>query len=916
MLTRRTLFVLALAVALVGPWLPVVGATEKAAHDEAPPLLDRNLFFDDPKIAGAQISPDGKWISFRRPYRDVMNLWVKTIDEPFDKARPITADQKRPVLVYFWTEDSRYVLYAQDKGGDENYHVYAVDPRAAAGPDGVPPARDLTPLDSIRAMIYAVPEATPNQILVGLNDRDPAMHDVYRLNLDTGERQLLITNDANVVAWIPDLAGSVRLAYRLTPDGGSEILTVEGGKPGKAIYTCTFEESCTPARFHKDGKRVYVQSDKGTDIDRSRLILLDAATGATELVEADPKGEVDFGSAVFSDKTEELVATAYVGDRLRIYPRTDEVRKDLEFLRKKLPDGEFDVVSTTEDERIWLVGVTSDVNPGAVFVFDRGKRSVTKLYDSRPDLPSQQLATMRPVRYTTRDGAEIPAYLTVPKGTQGRMPAILLPHGGPWARDEWGYSGLPQFLANRGYVVLQPNFRGSTGYGKKHLNAGNGGWGTGVMQNDLSDAVKYLIDSGVADPERIAILGGSYGGYATLAGLAFTPDLYAAGVSIVGPSNILTLLDSIPPYWGPIKKMFLMRVGDPEVPAQKQRLEDQSPFFHAKQIQAPLLVIQGANDPRVKKAESDQIVVALRDLGRSVDYIVAPDEGHGFQGKENRIAMFAAIEEFLAKRIGGRYQKDAPAEITERLGKLRVDVKTVQMPKSAAGTDQARTAPLPKPDASAMRAATLQYTTDLKLAGGQEMKVESTRQVVNDTLAERPVWRVETTAKSPMGDAKDVFYLDATSLSPLRRAVTQGPVSISLDYTEQGIKGTMKLPGQEMPVDVKLDAPVMANEAALEAVLAALPLVPGYKTTVRTFDLQTQKVRFWSFEVKGAESMQVPAGQFNVLKTSIDPLDDQGGGATFWFSAEVPRKTVRAELALPAQMGGGSATSILTEITQ
>jgi len=913
---HRSLILAALvALALAGP--SVLFAGDKAARDATPPLLDRNLFFDDPKISGAQISPDGKWISFRRPYRDVMNLWVKTIDEPFDKARPITADQKRPVIVYFWTEDSRYVLYAQDKGGDENYHVYAVDPRAPAGEDGVPPARDLTPLDGIRATIYAVPEATASHILIGLNDRDPAMHDVYRLSLETGERELLITNDANVVAWITDLAGSVRLAYRLTADGGSEILSVEGGKPGKALYTCTSEESCSPVRFHKDGKRVYIQSDKGADVDRSRLMLLDVATGATEIVEADPEGEVDFGSAVFSDKTEELVATAYVGDRLRIYPRTDEARKDLAHLRKKLPDGEFDVVSTTEDDRIWLVGVASDVNPGTLFVFDRTKRTLTKLYDSRPDLPSEHLATMRAVRYTTRDGIEIPAYLTVPKGARGqKVPAVLLPHGGPWSRDEWGYSGLPQFLANRGYAVLQPNFRGSTGYGKQHLNAGNGGWGTGIMQHDLSDAVKYLIASGVADAERIAILGGSYGGYATLAGLTFTPDLYAAGVSIVGPSNILTLLDSIPPYWGPIKKMFLKRVGDPEVPEENARLVAQSPFFHAKQIQAPLLVIQGANDPRVKKAESDQIVVALRDLGRTVDYLVAPDEGHGFQGKTNRIAMFTAIEEFLAKRIRGRYQKDAPAEVAERIGQLRVDVKTVEMPKTLPGADQARMAPLPRPDAAAMRPATLQYSTDLKLASGQEMHVETTRQVVSDTLANRPVWRVETTAKSPMGEAKDVFYLDAESLSPLRRAVTQGPVSISLDYTAQQIKGTMKLPGQELPVDVKLDAPVMGNEAALELVLATLPLAPGYKTTVRTFELQTQKVRLWSVEVTSAESIEVPAGQFSVLKTSVDPLDGEDGGAILWFSADAPRRTIRAELALPAQMGGGSATSILTEIAQ
>jgi dipeptidyl aminopeptidase/acylaminoacyl peptidase len=915
MLNRHALLV-ALALLVVAGSIGAVAA-EKPARTEEPPLLDRNLFFDDPQIAGAQISPDGKWISFRRPYHDVMNIWVKGVNEPFDKARPITADEKRPVIVYFWTEDSRYVLYAQDKGGDENYHVYAVDPKGQAAKDGVPAARDLTPLDGIRAMIVAVPEATPNRILVGLNDRDPAMHDVYSLNLDTAKRDLLITNDANVLAWVPDLAGNVRLAMRLTSDGGTEFLAVENGKLGKVIYSCTFEETCAPERFHKDGKHVYIQSDKGADVDRTRLMLMDATTGTTELVEADPENQVDFGNAIFSDKTEDLVATSYVGDRQRIYPKTPEHKKELDSLRKKLPDGEIDVLSTTEDESVWLVGVTSDVNPGSVYVYDLGKKSTTKLYDSRPDLPSQALATMRPVRYPARDGSQIPAYLTVPQNAAGRkVPTVLLPHGGPWARDQWGYSGIPQFLANRGYAVLQPNFRGSTGYGKKHLNGGNGGWGIGVMQDDLSDAVKYLISSGVSDPQKIAILGGSYGGYATLAGVTFTPDLYAAGVSIVGPSNIITLLDSIPPYWGPMKKMFLKRVGDPSIPEEKARLIEQSPFFHAKQIKAPLLVIQGANDPRVKKAESDQIVVALRDLGRPVEYMVAPDEGHGFQGRDNKIAMFAVVEDFLARQIGGRAQKEMPAEIAQKVGNLRVDVKTVTMPKTVQGVDMARTAPLPKPDPSAVRAGTLSYTTDLKLAGGNEMKIDSKRELASDKLADRSVWRIETTATSPMGEAKDVYYLDAQSLSPVRRSVTQGPINISIDYSEQAIKGTMKLPGQEMPVDVKLDAPVWGNEAALEAVLATLPLALGYKTTMRTFDLQSQKVRVWSVEVKGQEAIDVPAGKFSAFKTSVDALDGEGGGATLWFSAELPRRTVRSEIELPAQMGGGTATSTLTAIVQ
>ena len=740
------------------------------------------------------------------------------------------------------------------------------------------------------------------------------MHDVYRLTISTGEREMLIQNDTNVAGWITDLAGNVRLALRQTEDGGSEMLVVDEGKLGKAIYACNYEESCSPSGFHKDGKQVYITSDKGDDVDLARLMLLDVESGATQLIESDPEGEVDFGGAVFSDATDELIATVYVGDRVRIYPRTKQFKRDLRILRDKLPDGELGVSSTTEDMSRWVVSVERDVNPGEVYLYDRKKGSVEKLYDYRPDLPSEHLATVQPVRYTARDGQEIPAYLTVPRGAEAKgLPTVLLPHGGPWGRDTWGYDSLAQFLANRGYAVFQPNFRGSTGYGKAFLNAGNKEWGTGVMQHDLSDAVKYLVAEGIADPKLVAIMGGSYGGYATLAGVTFTPDLYAAGVSIVGPSNIITLLDSIPPYWGPIKKMFHKRVGDPDDPEDRKRLEAQSPFFHAKQIKAPLLVLQGANDPRVKKAESDQIVVAMREAKRPVEYFVASDEGHGFAGKENRLAMFAIIEEFLAGHVGGRHQEGSAPEIGERIASLRVDIGTVELPQVHGGVELAKTAPLPETDVSGLEPLTLQYSSELNMMG-QQMTVASTRELQTESLDDQPVWRVETRAETPMGAAKDVFYLDAERLWPLRRAVTQGPVQVSLEYTEGTITGIMKLPGQEMPIEVKLEAPVFGNEAALEAALAALPLAAGYKTTFRTFDLNSQKVRLWSFEVTGTESVEVPAGKFETFKVMMEAIDGNGGSGTIWISSDMPRKTVRSEFELPPTAGGGSVTMQLTSV--
>jgi dipeptidyl aminopeptidase/acylaminoacyl peptidase len=886
-----------------------------AWHAQLPPLIDRNLFFDDPKIASAQVSPDGRWISFRKPHQNVMNIWVKRTEEPFEAARPITADTERPVRGYFWSEDSRYILYVQDKGGNENFHVYAVDPAAPSEASGVPPARDLTPGGNVRAFIYAVPENTPNDIIVGLNDRDPALHDVYRVNINTGARKLLLRNDQNIAAYITDLDGNVRLAYRQAADGSNEILRVANNRLGDVVVRCTFEETCFPFRFHKDGKLVYMIENIGPTIDLARLSMLDPVTGKITPVESDPQNEVDLDEPIFSDRTEELVATVYVGDRQRIYPRDQEFRRILEDLRSELPDGEISFSSITNDDGKIIVGVSRDVDPGSAYLYEVDRGTATLLYRSRPELPAEHLAPMKAVTYTARDGTKIPAYLTIPKGVEPKnLPAILLPHGGPWGRDVWGYDSFAQFLANRGYVVLQPNFRASTGYGKQFLNAGNKQWGTGVMQHDLSDGVKYLIDSGVADSKRIGIMGGSYGGYATLAGLTFTPELYSAGVSIVGPSNLFTLLNSIPPYWGPIKKIFLLRMGDPDIPADKTMLEAQSPLFSARQIDDPLLVIQGANDPRVKQPESDQIVIAVRDLGRPVEYLVAPDEGHGFAGRENRIAMFAGIERFLARHLGGRYQADMPPDIEQKLAAITVDPMKVEKPKIATALDAAKTIPLPVVDPARFAPATLAYKTTLKLSGGREMQIEGTRVVAREGSGTERIYRITSKAKTPMGDASDVYVIDASSLRPRTRLAKQGPATVDVKYGDRTVTGEIVAGAQKIPVNVSLEAPVFGDEAALELAIAAMELAPGYRTTVRTAEVgMQQRVRYWSLTVEGEESVTVPAGTFQAYKVRLEPLDNEPGGSTYWISKETPRLLVRAESKLPPMMGGGTAVTELTK---
>lgn len=650
---------------------------------QLPPLIDRELFFGEVEITGAQISPDGRYISFLKPFEGARNIWVKGASEPFSAARPITAETKRPIPGYFWSRDSRFILYVQDQNGDENYNVYAVDPAAkpAAGAK-VPPAHDLTAAKGVRAVIYAVPKADPAHIYVGLNDRDKAWHDLYKVNLATGEKTLLKRNTARVSAWIFDHKANLRLATRSAENGDTEFLRVDPQGFIK-IYSCSVLESCAPLWFDKNNAKVYFVTNKG-DLHFAQLMLMDPATGAATFVEKDPLNRVDFGSALVSERTHTLIATVYEDDRERIYWKDKTWEADYNWLRRKLPKHRINFGSRTEDERLWIVSASSDTEPGETYLFERGRRRLALQYRVREKLPREALAEMKPIRYKSSDGLEIPAFLTLPKGIPAKsLPVVVVPHGGPWARDVWGYHPLAQFLANRGYAVLRMNFRGSTGYGKRFLNAGNKEWGQ-KMQDDVTWGVKHLIAQGIADPKRVGIAGGSYGGYATLAGVAFTPDLYAAAVAIVAPSNLITLLESIPPYWESIRKMFYERMGNPTTPEGKKQLERQSPLHSAQKIKTPLMVVQGANDPRVNKRESDQIVVALRDRKFPVEYLVADDEGHGFARPINNLAMYAAMEKFLARHLEGRFQPDMTPEVEKRLKEMTVDPATVTVGKSAA----------------------------------------------------------------------------------------------------------------------------------------------------------------------------------------------------------------------------------------
>ena len=483
------------AAALLG------GAAPLTAMAEQPPLIDRNLFFGEIAIAGAQISPDGRLISFLKPYRSTRNIWVKGADEPFSAARPVSAEATRPIRSYFWSRDSKYILYSQDSGGDENFNVYAIDPALAADPKtGVPPTRPLTDLKGVRTEIFSVPRLKPDILYIGLNDRDARWHDLYELHISTGEKTLLRKNTENIAGWEFDHEGALRLAERTNSAGDTEILRVDADG-FKQIYVCTVLETCGVYGFDAANKRVYLATNKGT-LNLTELDLLDLASGAAAKVEGDPQGRVDITGGKLSEVDYRILFTDYEDDTVRRYFKDKVFEKDYRWLQSQLPGLEIAFGAASSDENLWIVSAYSDVEPGVTYVWNRKAQHLALQYRLRDELPRDSLAQRKPFHYRSADGLDIPAYLTLPKGLEARnLPLIVHPHGGPWARDSFGYDTYAQFLSNRGYVVLQPNFRGSTGYGKKFLNAGNGEWGR-KMQDDLTWGVKALVASDMVDRAR------------------------------------------------------------------------------------------------------------------------------------------------------------------------------------------------------------------------------------------------------------------------------------------------------------------------------------------------------------------------------------------------------------------------------
>lgn len=628
-----------------------------------PDLIPREVLFANPEKALPQISPDGERLAYLASSGDgVLNVWVRGLDA--DDDRQVTADTENGIWAYSWSTDGRRLLYFQDRQGDEVQHLHSVELESGV-------IRDLTPFIGVRAQNLLTHRDFPDEVLVGTNLRDRRVFDMHRIDLRSGAVTLDTENPGDVLSWATDARFRIRACSAILEQDASTLVRVRDSdtSPWCDLHHVPFEESTQYAQmngggmvvgFSRDGTALYLVSSRGAPT--ARLLKVDARTGAVlEVLAEDTRCDVEAFTgadggiryAVLSDpETGAPRAVGFDPARLEWQVLDPGVERDFAALRS-LGSGVFHVVSRDRADRRWVIQVIADDGPQQFFLYDRAAREARLLFADQPRLASYRLAEMAPITLQARDGLELPGYLTLPPGVPAiGLPLVLCPHGGPWWRDRWGFDPVSQLLANRGYAVLQVNFRGSAGFGARFLNAGNGEWGTGAMQHDLTDAVRWAVEQGIADPSRVGIIGGSYGGYAALSGIAFTPELYACAVDLVGPSDLRTLRASMPEYWAPVKRRWLRRAGDVEHDDELNRRI--SPLYHAGRIRAPLLIGHGANDPRVPLAQSEEIARTMRARGLEVTLVVYPDEGHGFSRPENNLDFFGRVEEFLARHLGGR----------------------------------------------------------------------------------------------------------------------------------------------------------------------------------------------------------------------------------------------------------------------
>lgn len=864
-----------------------VPATVSATAPSAAPLIDRELFFNYPDIRNAKLSPDGKMIAFLKRSKGVLNIWVKNIDEPISKARLLTTSEE-PLTEFFWTSDSKFILFAHNIWENENFNVYAVDPSEPVDSvSGIPNVRNITPMDTVSTVIYRMSKRNPDIAWVGVNSRDKHWFDLYTLEISSGTLKLNRRNRDSISRWIFDWDENPRIGVRYRSlDSTTEILRLNKDGSASKIFDCSVLEEAEPLCFSSDNKWIYLRTNKGEDQELVKVIMLDPVTMKKVDVEQDPLDKVDLDQFVVSEQAHEPIFSSYTDNRRRIYWKDSSFASDYHFLQKKYPGREISFFSFSANDSLLLFSSSADDKLTQVYLFDRNEKRVTQQFTIQNGLKPYEshFSKMESIIYQSSDGTSISGYLTLPKGLGAKnLPVIILPHGGPWERDKWGFNHMVQWLANRGYAVLQMNYRGSAGFGKKFLDAGNKQWGT-LIQDDITWGVNELIGKGIADPKRIAILGGNFGGYAVLAGLTFTSDVYAVGVDINGPSNLVSTYNAIPAPWSGTKKVFQDRVGDTSSSAARNLLLRKSPVISAASIRSPLLVVYGTNDPLVTKIENDQIVATLRDSSRKVEYLTIPGDAYPFTGLANEMAVFAKVESFLGKTLRGRAQESMRPETANRLKEIQVDVAGVTvgvaMPVSAMQK-------FPPPSAD-LAAGNYNYTILVEVPG-RRVPLAMNRLIMSDSANN---WVVTDRISGQMGDQSDEATYEKGNLHlETRRTLQRGKMA---EYSFNGTEITTTLPDKTSSISV--EGAYLHDGAGMDMLIARLPLREGYESGFYLIG-DDGKAKLYQIKVTGREIINNEP----CLMVELTNADNSGISTKMWInmSHKMAYKTIVPLAALP-----------------
>jgi dipeptidyl aminopeptidase/acylaminoacyl peptidase len=869
-----------------------------AEASTAVPLIDRELFFNYPEIRNGKLSPDGKMVAFLKASKGIMNIWVKNVNEPASKSRVLTTSDY-PLTDFSWTGDSKLILFAHSIWENENFNVYAVDPNETVDSlsNGTPTVRNLTPLDSVSTVLYQVSRKNPDLAWVGVNNRDKKWYDLYSLEISSGNLKLIRRNKDSISRWIFDWAENPQVGIRYrSSDSTSEYLRLNKDGSSTKIFESSVLDISEPLSFSSDNQWIYVKSNKGQDQDLVKLIMVNLSNMKIVDVEEDPQHKVDLDDCIFSHATHEPVFTTYTDNRKRTYFKDSSLESDFQFLQKKFPGREISFLDFSDNDSLVLFSTGADDRLTQVYLFDRNQKQTSLQYIPQAGLRPYEshFSKMQSIVYQSSDGTNISAYLTMPKGFASKnLPVIILPHDGPWSRDKWGFNNVVQWLANRGYAVLQMNFRGSAGFGKKFLNAGNKQWGT-LMQDDITWGVNELIGRGIADPRRVGILGANFGGYAVLAGLAFTGDVYAAGVDIDGPSNLLLTYSSLPNSWSGTRKTFSSRVGDTASNSARNLLVKQSPMLADANIRTPLMIVYGTNDPMVTKNENDHIVVTMRDSSRKVEYLILPGDSYPFTNISNEMACFARIENFLGKYLRGRSQESMKPETANRLKEIQQDIANTTVGVAVPVTAMAAF-PTPSSD---LATGNYNYTILVEVPG-RRVPLAMSRLIMSDSANN---WVVTDQITGQTGDQADEATYQKGTLKPeIRRTQQRGKTA---EYSFNGTEITSTLP--DKTVSASVDGAYLHDGAGMDLLIARLPLREGYRSGFYLIG-DDGKAKLYQIKVVGKDTINNEP----CFIVELTNADNTGISTRLWINME--HKMAYRMIVPLAAIAGSRMTIVLNQ---